>query len=165
MSERHAARCLHFAALVFAVSGLGGCAHAPPTLIAVNDAPLDDTARVARLNENAPHPLLLRGVDHQPLASLRTPAGWKDYDYVLTAGRHTLWLKSMPYGHPLLPQRIRCYVIDVELLGGMRYRVQEDPGHTQALLLRTDTGEQLASGPLVDAPWMFSRQCRWPSPQ
>ena len=165
MSERCAAYCLRFAAVMLTVSGLGGCAHAPPTLIAVNDAPLDNPARVARLNEHAQHPLLLRGVDHQPLASLRTPAGWKDYDYVLTAGRHTLWLKSMPYGHPLLPQRIRCYVIEVELLGGMRYRVQEDPDQTQALLLRTDTGEQLASGPLVDAPWVFSRPCRWSSPQ
>lgn len=151
-------------ALMLAVSWLGGCAHVPPSLIPVNDAPLDDPAGVARLNERAKNPLLLRGVDQQPLESLRTPASWKDYDYVLEAGRHTLWVKSMPYGYPPFPQRIRCYVIEVELAGGIRYRLKEDLSQKRALLLHADTGDEIASGPLVDEPWVFSRTCRWPSP-
>jgi len=161
---RNFARRMFLPTLALAVSLLGGCAHSPPSLIPVNDAPLDDPARVARLNERAKIPLLLRGVDQQPLESLRTPASWNDYDYVLKAGKHTLWVKSMPYGYPPIPQRIRCYVIEVELVGGMRYRLMEELSPKRALLLRADTGEQVASGPLVDEPWVFSRTCRWPPP-
>ena len=150
-------------ALLVACAGLGGCAHAP-SLIPLNDAPLDDPARVARLNEGTKNPLLLRGVDGQPLKTLRVPASWEGYDYVLQAGSRTLWLKSMPYGYPPIPQHIRCYVIEVKLAGGVRYRLQEDPGQRRALLLRADTGEQVAGGPLVDEPWAFSRDCRWPAP-
>jgi hypothetical protein len=156
-------RGLFLGALMLAGAGLGGCAHAP-SLIPLNDAPLDDPARVARLNERAKNPLLLRGIDRQPLQTLRTPASWNDYDYVLKSGTHTLWLKSMPYGYPPIPQRIRCYVIEVELAGGVRYRLEENPGQRRALLLRADTGEQVASGPLIDEPWVFSRDCRWPAP-
>ena len=158
------ARRMFLPTLALTVSLLGGCAHSPPSLIPVNDAPLDDPARVARLNERAKNPLLLRGVDQQPLESLRTPSSWNDYDYVLKAGKHSLWVKSMPYGYPPIPQRIRCYVIEVELVGGMRYRLMEELSPKRALLLRADTGEQVASGLLVDEPWVFSRTCRWPPP-
>ncbi|HEY9146136.1 MAG TPA: hypothetical protein VIN36_05575 [Thiobacillus sp.] len=164
MHSHPAARILPLPALVLAASWLAGCANTPPTLVPVHDALLDDPARVARLNERAKNPLLLRGVDGQPLKTLRTPASLRDYDYVLKAGRHSLWLKSMPYGYPPVPQRLRCYVIVVELAGGMRYRLKEDLSQKRALLLRADTGEQIATGPMVDEPWVFSRECRWPSP-
>lgn len=135
------------------------------TLIPVLGAPLDDPVRVARLNERTKNPLLLRGVDRQPLETLRIPAaGWKDYDYVLTDGRHALWVISMPAGYPPIPQRILCYAVEVELAGGMRYLLKEALHPRQALLLRADTGGQVAVGPLIDEPWVFSRTCRWPSP-
>lgn len=160
-------RQLHKAAsaLLLAAACLGGCSHAPPRLIPVGAASLDDPARVARLSEGAKNPLLLRGLDHRPLKSLRTPAQWQDYDYVLTAGRHTLWLKSMPYvGYPyILPQRIRCYVIEVELAGRMRYVLEEDHEARRALLRDAESGAPLAFGPLVDEPWIFASDCRWPS--
>jgi hypothetical protein len=147
-------------ALMLAVSWLAGCAHEGKTLIPLNDAPLDPPSAVARLNEGSKHPLLLRGLD-QRLLAVRMQNTLSDHDYVVTAGRHVLWLMSAPYGLPLIPQRIRCYVIDAELEGGARYRLEEDMDQKLARVLRADTGERIASGQLVDEPWIFSRNCRW----
>jgi len=68
---------------------------------------------------------------------------------------------NMPYGHPLIPQKIRCYVIEAQLAAGTRYRLEEDSGNKEARVLRDDNGERVASGRLADEPWVFSGSCRW----
>jgi len=147
--------------LLLALAWLTGCSHAPPSLVPLHDAPVNDLSRVARLHENTKHPLLLRGLDGRPLDTLRVPSAFSHYDYVVQAGRHRLWLKSMPYGHPFVPQRVRCYVIDAEFAGGMRYLLEEDTREASARLLRDDTGEPVASGRMIDETWVFSGSCSW----
>lgn len=149
------------AALVLTLVWMGGCAHMQQSLISLDGAPVDDLSQVARLSENATHPLLLRGLDQTPLDTVRIPGGFSDYIYVLKPGRHTLWVTSLPYGHPLIPQKIRCYEIEAELAAGTRYRLEEDSGGKEARVLRDDTGERVASGGLVDEHWVFSGSCRW----
>jgi hypothetical protein len=149
------------AALALVTMGLSACAHMPQSLIALDGAPVDDLSQVAQVSEHSDHPLLLRGLDQVPLDTLRVPGGLSEYVYVLKAGRHTLWVMSMPYGHPLMPQKIRCYVIEVVLAAGTRYRLLEDTGRQMAGVLSDATGEGVAWGRLVDEPWVFSGSCRW----
>ncbi len=67
----------------------------------------------------------------------------------------------MPYPIPLLPQRIRCYEIEVELTQGAQYVLREEAGAKRTLLLTADTGTVEATGRLVDEPWIFERDCKW----
>ena len=134
--------------------------HLPPSLISLGGAPVDDLSRVAQVSERSDHPLLLRGLDQVPLDAVRVPSVFNDDVYLLAAGQHTLWLMSMPYGHPLVPQKIRCYVIEATLEAGTRYRLEEGAGK-QAFLSRDDTGVRVALGRLVDERWVFSGSCRW----
>ena len=141
---------------------LTGCAHlSSPSLISLDGSPIDELSQVARVSLDSRHPLLLQGLDGHPLATTRFPNILAAEVFVLGGGRHTLWVSSVPYGHPLLPQRISCYQIDVALDRGAAYVLVEDRGQSQALVLRDDTGEPVASGRLVDRPWVFARTCRW----
>jgi len=149
------------AVLVMVVSWLNGCALLPQSYISVDGSPITELSRMAQVSEDSKQPLLLRGLDRVPLDTLRTPSALNRYVYVMKAGRHTLWVMSMPYGHPLIPQRIRCYVIDMELVEGVRYRLEDDPDEKRALVLRDDTGERVALGRMVDEAWVFQRSCRW----
>ena len=149
------------AVLVLIVLWLNGCALLPQSYISVDGSPVTELSRVAQVSEDSKQPLLLRGLDRVPLDTLRTPSALNRYVYVMKAGRHTLWVMSMPYGHPLIPQRIRCYVIDMELVEGVRYRLEDDPDEKRALVLRDDTGERVALGRMVDEAWVFQRSCRW----
>jgi hypothetical protein len=147
--------------LVLIVVWLNGCALLLPSQISVDGSPTNELSQVAQLSEDSTQPLLLRGVDHVPLDTARVPSAFNSYTYVMKGGQHTLWVMSMPYGHPLIPQKIRCYVIDVELAGGVRYRLEEDSGEKRALVLRQDTGERVAIGRMVDEAWVFQRRCAW----
>jgi len=149
------------AVLVLIVMWLSGCAHMQESLIPLEGAPVDDLSQVAQLSEGSSQPLLLRGLDQTPLDTGRIPSGFSDHVYVLKAGRHTLWVMSMPYGNPLIPQKIRCYVIEAQLAAGMRYRLEEDSVSKEARVLRDDNGERVALGRLADEPWVFSGSCRW----
>ncbi len=147
------------AVLGLIVWSLGGCA-VPPIPLA--GALAGDAARVATLRGDSAQSLLLRGLDGLPLAEACIPAPHRECVYLIIPGRHVLWLKNAPYPLPLIPQQIRCYVIDAELLAGVRYSVEEDSGRKVAQLLRDDTRQQVASGTLVDEPWIFASDCRWP---
>lgn len=147
--------------LVPAASLLIGCAHVPETPIPLDGSPVNDLSQVAQIVEDADAPTLLRGVDGIPLKSIRVSNDFYHYAYLIKPGRHVFWLMSAPYGHPFLPQRIRCYVMQTELVQGARYRLKEDRGSKLALLLTDDTGKRVSTGQLVDEPWVFSRSCRW----
>ena len=149
------------AVLALIVGCLAGCA-TPPSLIPLDGAPADDLSRVAGLREDFAQALLLRALDRVPTPVRLPGPGSSQAVYLIKPGRHMLWAKNVPYRYPLIPQKIRCYVIDAELAAGVLYRLEEDAERKIALLQRDDTRQLVASGPLVDEPWIFAADCRWP---
>ena len=138
-----------------------GCAGISRTLISLDGSRTDDLTVVALITEDQNFPVLLRGLDGMAVKSMRIPNPYGRYAYVMGAGKHVLWLKSAPYPHPLIPQRLYCYTMSAELHPGVSYYLKEDVGKKQALLLREDSGETVSTGELVDEPWVFQRDCRW----
>jgi len=108
--------------------------------------------------EDQHHPVLLRGLDGVPIKSMRGTSAFGEHAYVMRAGTHVFWAKSVAYPHPLIPQRIRCYVLHVELVQGGRYLLMEDVEAKKALLVITATGEAVSIGKLVDEPWVFMKE-------
>ena len=151
----------HISVLVLGAFWLSGCAHISESFIPIDDSPVNDLSLVAQIVEDPDYPVLLRGLDGIPLKSVRVQNDFFRYAYLLKPGHHVLWVMNAPYGHPLVPQKMRCYVIEAELGQGARYRLKEDIGMKKALLLRDDTGATVSSGQLVDEPWVFLRSCRW----
>lgn len=149
--------------LVFApfMFWLIGCANISESLVPLDDSPVNDLTHVAKIVEDASYPALLRGVDGSPLKSVRVSNDFYKYAYLIKPGHHVFWLMNAPHGHPLVPQRIRCYVMQVELKQGARYQLKEDAGKKLAFLLADGTDEVLSIGQLVDEPWVFLRSCRW----
>jgi len=149
--------------LVFAAFWLTGCTQFSSSLISIDGSPINDLSKIALLVEDSDHPLLLRGSDGIPQESMRVPNAFIKYAYLIKPGSHVFWLKNVPYGHPIfaLFERVRCYVIEVELTQGMQYRLKEDKKMKRALLLNDETGETVAIGQLVDEPWILSRDCKW----
>ncbi len=154
-------KTMRWLALGAIVLWLSACTHLPRTLVAVDDAPVDNLADVAQLVEDDDDPLLLRGFDGAALPSLRVPSLLNRYAYVVRAGHHALWVVGTAYPHPLIPQRLHCYVIEAKFAAGARYRLWEDVATRSALLLNDDTGTPVATGRLVDEPWVFLRGCHW----
>jgi hypothetical protein len=138
----------------------GGCAQGSRSLIALDESSTHDLSRVARITKDERHPAVLRGLDGVPLKSMRVP-DLGGYAYVVKPGRHVLWLKSMPFGHPFLPQRVRCYRMQADFEPGTRYLLREEADAKRALLSQEETGETVSTGELVDEPWVFSRECKW----
>jgi hypothetical protein len=140
---------------------LTGCAHVQVSLISLDGSQTTDLNKVALIIEDQNHPALLHGVDGVPLKTMRIPSAFEKYAYVLSGGRYVFWLAGMPYPHPLIPQRRRCYTMKVELIKGVRYLLKEEVGTKKALLMREDTRETVSIGNLVDEPWVFLRGCKW----
>lgn len=149
-------------ALVLVVFWLGGCTRIPVSFIPLDGAPANDLSQVVQIVQDEDSPVLLRGLDGIPLEFVRVPNDFNKFTYLIKPGRHVLWVTNVPYGHPLIPQKWRCYVVQApELAQGTRYRLREDVGEKKALLLRDDTGATVSTGQLVDEPWIFWRGCRW----
>ncbi|MFA7382334.1 MAG: hypothetical protein WC001_02690 [Desulfurivibrionaceae bacterium] len=110
--------------------------------------------------EDQHHPVLLRGLDGVPVKSMMVPNALWEYAYVISAGTHVFWAKSGA-SYPLIPQRIRCYLLHVELAPGGRYLLKEDAKEKKAFLVITATGEIVSTGELVDEPWVFMKDCTW----
>lgn len=104
--------------------------------------------------------IILRAVDGQPLSGIQVSNWLRAVTYRLPAGTRELWLVDNPYGMPLLPSRLRCYVLTADLAGGERYTLALAAGGRGPVLAdrdRTVRGE----GVLVDTPWVMERGCRW----
>ena len=151
----------YISVLVTVAFWLSGCTHISGSFISLDGSPGNDLSLVAQIVEDADYPVLLRGLDGIPLKSVRVPNDFNKYAYLMKPGHHVFWVMNAPYGHPLVPQKIRCYVIQVELEQSTRYRLKEDSVIKRALLLRDDTGAVVSIGQLVDEPWVFLRSCRW----
>jgi hypothetical protein len=131
------------------------------TLVSLDGSETNDLSRVSVIMEDQHHPVLLRGLDGVPIKSMKVPSALEEYAYVMSAGTHVFWVKSAAYPHPLVPQRIHCYILHVELAQGGRYILKEDPEARQALLVMTASGEVVSAGKLVDEPWVFMKDCTW----
>jgi hypothetical protein len=153
-------KCCKSLVLLFSIF-LAGCSLGQLSLIPLDGSQTTDLAQVALVREDPNHPALLRGLDGVFVHSFRVPKAFEKYSYVMSAGSHTFWLKGSPYPLPVLPQRIRCYTLHAVLVQGMRYCLKEDEGSGKALLIMEGTGETVATGDLVDEPWIFIRDCRW----
>jgi hypothetical protein len=151
------------ALLVALVALLNGCTPVAPTLVRLDDAQNSRGSEAAVLEVDRTHPLLLRGVDGIPLAAIRIPNAVRSWSYALAPGPHELWFSSVPYGHPLVPQSVRCYVVEATFEPRGRYVVGVDPTLHIPLIVRADSKEAVAKGTLVDEPLVFERSCRWPA--
>jgi len=143
--------------LVLSAMLLAGCKQ--PTLYPIDGASIENTASVVRIREGS---MLLRGLDEKPLDTTKLPNPFSDYLFVLSPGMHSLWGMNIQGGHALFPEALRCYVIrDVELQAGVIYRLNEDKEVRRAILIREDTGAQVATGKLVDQKAAFTDLCNW----
>jgi hypothetical protein len=88
--------------LMLIVVWLSGCAHVSPSLISIDGSPVDDLSKLALIVEDSDYPLLLRGIDGIPLKTMRVPNVFSNYAYVMKAGPHILWVRDVPYGHPVV---------------------------------------------------------------
>jgi hypothetical protein len=149
-----------FAAAMMAALLLAGCAPLSRSVVSLDGAPTDEPARVARLVIDERDPLLLKGLDGRELP-VRVPSALFDWIFVVAPGRHVLWLTDVPAGHPLLPQFLRCYVMDATLQAGQTYVLRHDLAGEQAQLRRANTGVLEATGRLVDKPFVVVPECRW----
>jgi hypothetical protein len=147
--------------LGLAVISIGGCASLSHSVIPLDVPMTDDAAQVAVLSDHSRHPVLLRGVDQKPVSAIRIPNAFRDTIYLLSPGLHVLWVSSVPYGHPLLPQTVRCYVLSAHFERGARYVLEEDPDNEHVRMLREGSALPAASGQLVDKAPVFLRDCRW----
>ena len=125
----------------------------------VDGASIDDSSSIVRLREGS---MLLRGLDGKVWDATKIPNMFSDFTYVFTPGQHTLWGMNIQGGHPLLLESLRCYAIDnVELKAGVVYRLNEDKNAARAILVREDTGVEVASGKLVDTKSAYTETCNW----
>lgn len=148
-------------ALLLASAALAACAPLTHSLVSLDGADTSDFAAVSLLDNDASQPLLVRGIDGQPIDAIRVPTVFRDWSFVVAPGMHRLWLSSVPYGHPFVPLFIRCYAMEVSLTPGGRYILRHDVEHDRALLLRPGNDQPAAVGTLVDKPFVFERACRW----
>lgn len=145
------------ALLILAASLLGACTKVPP-VFAVNGVSVENHGAIARIREGS---MLLRGVDSKEFDFSKLPNPFADFVYGIEPGTRMLWGKNIQGGHPLVPDKLRCYVLEANLVAGVIYRLEEDKEKIQAVLKREDTGAQVATGRLVDQHDAYSEGCNW----
>lgn len=146
--------------LPFAVL-VAGCAALSQSVISVDGASLEHPDSTARITIDTEKPVLLRAVDGKPLPGSRVSSRLRSYAYVLRPGTHVLWVSSAPYGLPLVPQRIGCYVIDAEFPAGSSYSLRFDAVRQAPVLTHSAGAAPEVAGVLVDEPLVLERGCNW----
>jgi len=116
---------------------------------------------VARIAVDTEHPVLLRAVDEGYLSSVHVSSKLRSFTYVLHPGTHVLWVSSAPYGLALVPQRIKCYVLEATLSAGSSYTLRFDVPAQVPVLARAASSEPEAAGSLVDEALILERTCKW----
>jgi hypothetical protein len=138
-----------------------GCAALSRSMIFVDGASPDNPDAVARVAVDTERPVVLRAVDEKALPDIRVSSRLRSVTYVLRPGTHVLWASSAPYGLPLVPQRLKCYVIRAGFVAGAVYTLRFDV-HRQAPVLGSPTApEPQVMGVLVDEPLISERGCKW----
>jgi hypothetical protein len=140
---------------------VAGCAALSQSVVSVGGARAEDRASVARIAVDTERPVLLRAVDEKPLASVQVSSRLRSFTYVLLAGNHVLWLSDTPYGIPIVPQRLKCYVMQTMLSAGADYELRFDPALQKPVLRHVANREPSVEGILVDEPLVLERGCKW----
>ena len=139
---------------------LSGCAPMTHAVISLDASTSDDLSTVSVIAIDFNSPVLLHGIDNRSLP-VRVPSAFRDWSFVVSPGKHLLWVSSVPYPNPLFPQHIQCFVLDVSLDPGIRYILRYDPRNELALIFYQSGTKPLAIGRLVDRPLVFERECKW----
>lgn len=140
---------------------LSSCAPLSHKVISLNGTGTENPVNSPIIDVDLTHPLLLVGLDGNQLSSVEFQSQFRTYSFIISPGKHVLWLSNVPYGLPLIPQRLRCYSMDVILEPSSKYILKEAPMEKIALLLPQSGGVPVASGRLIDNPLVFERRCRW----
>lgn len=143
------------------VTVLSACSQASLSLIPLDGTPVSDLSRVSLIQPDNSYPALPWVLDGKPVHGFRVPSAFNRYAYVVAPGEHDLGVKGVSYPHPMIPQRLHCYLLHVDLQPGVRYVLKEDADSRQAVLIRADTAHVESVGALVDDPWVFVRDCKW----
>lgn len=143
------------------VALLAACAPLSQSVQSIEGANPEAGGSVARLTVDTIHPVLLRAVDETFLAGVQVSSALRSFEYVLHAGSHVLWVSSAPYGLPLVPQRVKCYVLNVRLSAGSSYTLRFDVQTQVPVLAHQASSEPQVVGVLVDEPLVLERACRW----
>ena len=139
---------------------VGGFAPLTHSVVSLDGASADNPALVSVLVHDSANPLILHAIDGNMLP-IRVPTAFRDWSFVVSPGRHVLWVSGLPYPHPLIPQHRTCYTLDAVLEAGATYILKEDFAREQAFLFLQGRREPVVTGRLVDRPWVFERDCRW----
>jgi hypothetical protein len=139
----------------------GGCAALSHSAISIDGANPDTTASISQVSINTERPILLRGVDEKLLPGVHVSSKLRSITYAIPPGSHVFWLSSAPYGLPLIPQYLRCYVMHVTLSAGSSYELRFDAKKDTPVLFHTETPEIEVHGQLVDKPLILERGCQW----
>ena len=129
-------------------------------MVSLDGSSIENPAAVATISVETTNPLLIVGLDGKLLESVRFQSAFRTWSYVMSPGKHVLWLSSTPYGY-LFPQRHRCYSMEVFVSPDVKYVLKEIPGEKRAMMLFQAGGKPVTTGELVDNPWVFERGCRW----
>lgn len=140
---------------------IAGCAALTQSVISVGGAGAGDGASLARIAIDPDRPVLLRAVDQKMLPGVQVSSRVRAFTYELPAGSHVLWVSSTPYGLPFIPQRLRCYVMQVTLSPGADYDLRFDRASQKPVLSHAASSEPAVEGVLVDEPLVTERACRW----
>ena len=143
--------------LMLAVLTLAACKQ-QPRMIPLGGAPDGDHRTVARIKEGS---MLLRGLDRKRLELGQIPNPFSDAVFAVLPGRHDLLTMNIQSGHLIPTENMRCYIIEAELKAGVMYRLDEDKQKMRAVLVRDDSGAEIASASVSDRNSAFGNPCDW----
>lgn len=149
------------AARLSLVAFVAACSALSQSVVSVDGANAEWTDLVARIAVDTERPVLIRAVDEKNISSVQLSSRLRSFTYALHPGRHVLWVSSAPYGLPLVPQRLKCYIINATLTAGALYLLRFDATRQTPVLSQPAGSESEATGILVDEPFIHERSCRW----
>lgn len=152
---------LKIALLIAATIMLSACGKKTRDMVPIGEVSIENPAKVATIREGS---MLMRGLDGKRIEFSEIPNPFSDYVYAVKPGRHTLLLKNIQGGHPLMLDGLRCYVITVDLEPGVSYYIDEDQDSVRAVIRYGKTGDWITTGPLVDKKEAYSGACDWSKP-
>ncbi len=140
---------------------IAGCAPLSESIVPLGRSDAHNTESFARLMVDLKHPVIIQGFNGEPLEQVRVPSALPSWTHLVPPGDHLFWLVGAPYGAPLLPQRLRCYAITGRFESGHTYILSENIDAKAVSLLRQGIAEPIATGPMIDNPFILERRCQW----
>ena len=137
---------------------LAACSALVQSVVSIDGAEASSSSPISRVLVDEVHPVILHAVDEKPLPSLQVSNKLRSVTYLFRPGQHELWVSSAPYGLPLVPQRIKCFIINATLSASAEYHLAFDASKGVPILSSESTSVE---GALVDQPLVIERGCKW----